>query len=621
MATVLRAALSAMRLSLWTGLLISAGVAGIAYAVTARSIESDARQRFVNHARHAQGVVGVRIKSYTDLLRASTGMLQSTQEGGHRSFRAYVEGLQLAKNYPAVDTLSYAVHVEEADRARFERDLALRLASRPGDRYTPRIAPPGNRPAYLAVSDIEPGAQPPDRYGLDLLANPYLHDDLVRARDDGKLHASSRPIPVLSSPNDVHLGIRMPVYRQVAGLDTVARRRAAYLGSLGITFSLPKLMADVMAQMPLENVRVALYDTGPPMRADRGTATTPRVMFDSGVRPGAPPSLPVRDDTFSVALPFDFSGHPWRIVYGVPKAGLYTGSDLRYPTWMAACGFLGSILLYALVHTLTSSRRAALAQARDMTKELRESQEKLEMSHQKLRRLADHAYQVKELERKRIAREIDDDLGRSLLALRIEAQMLAKRSGARQGVMHKRTRATLKQIDAIIESTRQIIDDLRPTVLDLGLSAAVEWQARQFEHRTGIPCDVHDEFDLLELPDPCATAFFRILQESLAGIVRHATTTRVRVDLRLEDGWLTMTMTMTMTVPADGEGLHPAERNDSDAYGLVGMEERMTALGGTCSIAGESGEGMTIVVSAPVPGPPNHTLSHLQAHMAGSDVI
>jgi signal transduction histidine kinase len=113
------------------------------------------------------------------------------------------------------------------------------------------------------------------------------------------------------------------------------------------------------------------------------------------------------------------------------------------------------------------------------------------LSHQKLRRLADHAYQIKELERKRIAREIHDDLGQNLLALRIETEFLAGRTNRSHGILHKRARATLLQIDTTIKSVRQIINDLRPTVLDLGLSAAVEWQVNQFQRRTGIRCPRH----------------------------------------------------------------------------------------------------------------------------------
>ena len=162
---------------------------------------------------------------------------------------------------------------------------------------------------------------------------------------------------------------------------------------------------------------------------------------------------------------------------------------------------------------------------------------------------------------------------------------------------------------------RQIINDLRPTVLDLGLSAAVEWQVNQFQRRTGIECEVHDEHGEISLPDHCATAFFRILQESLTNVVRHANATKVVVDLRLNAGWL------SLSVKDNGVGLPPGGRNKFGSFGLVGIEERVVILGGTCAVFSEPGGGTTVMVSAPVLDAPGHLLQHPQEHSASSAVI
>jgi signal transduction histidine kinase len=229
--------------------------------------------------------------------------------------------------------------------------------------------------------------------------------------------------------------------------------------------------------------------------------------------------------------------------------------------------------------------------------------------------LADHAYQIKEMERKRIAREIHDDLGQNLLALRIDAEMLAARTNDKHGYLHKRARATLQHIDATIKSVRQIINDLRPTVLDLGLSAAVEWQVDEFQRRTGIQCEMHNCDGEIPLPDRCATAFFRILQESLTNIVRHAKATKVVINLQFSDGWLSLTVT------DDGCGLPPGGHNKFGSFGLVGIEERVLILGGTCTVSSEEGRGTTVKISAPVLWPSNTTPRQRQEHEAGSAVI
>jgi signal transduction histidine kinase len=596
MSTVIRDAYSITRWSFLIGTLLSTLIGSMLYVATQRSIESDAEERFNNHAKYAQSLISVRVKSYTDVLRGAGSVLESSEDVTHSQFHEYVRGLALSTHYPAIDTVNVAMFVTEEQRPAFMSHLRNEMG-----RYLPagellKLSPPGTRPYYLIVSVIEPDAPWADHYGMDLLANPYFGSQLMESRDSGKMHAAGTPIPALSTPNDSHLGLRMPLYRPGIPRDTVEQRRKAYMGSIGLAFSIPKLLQGVMEEIPLSDVRMTLYDTGPRMDVHgRDVSARPLVLFDShGSNTDPAPALDGDRDVFSTTLPLDFNGRPWKVVYSAHKSKLYTELDVSYPKLMMGFGFLGSILLYALLHMLTSSRRAALALAQEMTSELRESQSKLQQSHKKLRQLADHAYQIKELERKRIAREIHDDLGQNLLALRIDAELLAARTRPRHGFLHKRVATTLLQIDMTIKSVRQIINDLRPTVLDLGLSAAVEWQVDQFQRRTGIACELHDDHGEIALPDQCATEFFRILQESLTNIVRHANASKVLVELRLEGSWL------FMSVKDNGCGLPPGGHNKFGSFGLVGIEERIMILGGTCSVSSESGKGTTVTVSAPV---------------------
>jgi signal transduction histidine kinase len=617
MATTLRDAFSVTRISFWAGALLSSLVGSLLYIVTAHSIEGDAEARFVNHAKHAQSVISVRLKSYTDLLRAAGSMLQSTDIMTHRRFHEYVRGLELPRNYPAVESMNFAAYVTEADRVAFMADLREEMQRHFGKDAQLEISPPGIRPDYLPIAYFEPDPKNPALYGIDLATNRYFNKQLMDARDNATLYAAGTPIPALSTPNNIYLGMRTPVYHFGQPLDTVEQRRAAYVGSLGIAFNMPKLLHGVIDEVPISGLRMTLYDVGSGLDAyGRDVSGRPQALFDSrGSNRDPSPALDSGDDVFTTTLPLDFNGRPWKTIYSVRKSALYTELDTYYPKLMMGFGFLGSILLYALLHTLTSSRRAALALAQEMTSELRESQTKLQLSHQKLRRLADHAYQIKEMERKRIAREIHDDLGQSLLALRIEAELLAGRTKGTHSNLHKRARATLLQIDTTIKSVRQIINDLRPTVLDLGLSAAVEWQVNQFQRRTGIQCEIQDDHGEIALADHCATAFFRILQESLTNIVRHANATRVKVELRLHGGWL------SLTVRDNGCGLPPGGRNKYGSFGLVGIEERIVILGGTCAVFSEPEGGTTVMVSAPVIGGPEPALSQEQENGAGSAVV
>jgi signal transduction histidine kinase len=371
------------------------------------------------------------------------------------------------------------------------------------------------------------------------------------------------------------MAMRIPIYRNGMPVTTVAERRAACIGSVGLGFSVPRLVQAALGEMPVRAVRVTLRDSS-------GIGRPPTLLFDSQ------PNMPVADSShFATALPVQFHGRTWH--------AQYSNFDQFLPALAGSMGFGASVLIYALFVTLASSRRRAVKLARAMTRELRDSQARLQLSHHRLRRLAAHADHIKEEERKRIAREIHDDLGQNLLALRIEADILATRTEKTHPRLHARARATLHQIDNTIRSVRQIINDLRPNVLDLGLSAAVEWQIAQFRLRSGIKCEfIEDAVADHGVDDHCATAFFRVLQESLSNIHQHAAATIVRVELHQSHGML------RMTISDNGIGINAANRHKAGSFGLVGIEERISLLGGNCSINSLPHGGTTVSIAVPV---------------------
>ncbi|NHZ91220.1 histidine kinase [Massilia sp. CCM 8733] len=600
-------AFSTARPALWVGLPFSLAVGMVLYLATANSIETDSRARFAGLAQNARNNINARIKSYTDVLRGTVSVFQISEPLTRRQFHGYVNGLGLARNFPAIESINFAQMLQDADREAFLQRVRKERAADGAEAEEFSIKPPGRRPSYTVVTFAEPEERWAATLGYDLLTNPLIVGTLGELRDTGKLFTSGLPISFISGPNRTGLGMRLPVYRPHAPTATVAQRRAAYLGTVGIAFSVHKLVQGVIDEVPIKNVRMMLIDNA--MGPDKLSG---RVLFDSGGDASPLPSL-LAPKHFNATLPIDFNGRQWDATFTVSANELYTGFE-EFAPWLAMmAGSVSSMLLYALFHALTSSRRRAIKMAKGMTRELRDSQAKLQLSHQNLRRLAAHADQIKEGERKRIAREIHDDLGQNLLALRIEADMLSSRTRERHPRLHARARSTLQQIDATIKSVRQIINDLRPNVLDLGLSAAVEWQIAEFKRRTGIACELIDEPKEVALGDHAATAFFRILQESLSNIVRHAQATRVRVELKLSGNRL------SMTVSDNGIGLQANERAKVGSFGLVGIEERISILGGSFSIASDAGEGTTVCVSVPLhneparghaTGAPSKTESH-----------
>jgi two-component system sensor histidine kinase UhpB len=221
-------------------------------------------------------------------------------------------------------------------------------------------------------------------------------------------------------------------------------------------------------------------------------------------------------------------------------------------------------------------------------------QEETKRSRARLAELTEHSAQVKEQERTRIAREIHDDLGGNLTAIKMALAMLAARLPPEPALQEKADYLD-SLVDRTIEAVHRISLDLRPSTLDLGIVAALEWQAREFEKQMGIACVFRADGDEIEdiegeLDPDHASALFRIFQESLTNIAKHAGATRVTVTLRRQRQHL------TLTICDNGRGITPADRLKPQSFGLRGMSERARALGGTLSLSPASGGGTMVTV-------------------------
>lgn len=242
-------------------------------------------------------------------------------------------------------------------------------------------------------------------------------------------------------------------------------------------------------------------------------------------------------------------------------------------------------------------RTTELLQSNELLKfenaERMQAEEALRKSELVLRELAAHLESIREDERKRIAREIHDELGQRLLVLRIDISMLHARTSRKHPKLHERATQALSNIDTTMLSVRSIINNLRPAVLDLGLQAAIEWQVKEFERHTGIACDLVADGKDNVLTENAATALFRTLQESLTNICRHARATQVLVELYEDDSKL------FLQISDNGIGAFPENRRKKNTYGLIGIRERINTLGGELVITSEPDRGVTVTVSVP----------------------
>jgi PAS domain S-box-containing protein len=226
---------------------------------------------------------------------------------------------------------------------------------------------------------------------------------------------------------------------------------------------------------------------------------------------------------------------------------------------------------------------------------LQSQRRQLEESEGRLRDLAGFLQTVREEERTRIARELHDEMGQALTALRIDLGWLRSKSASLGAATTERVGSALGVVEQSIVSLRRISEDLRPAMLDsLGIAAAVEHHVGQFSQRTGIPCQFTKDREEFDLDSDLSTTVFRVVQEALTNVARHASASAASVQLsQAEDG-------VSLNISDNGRGFSGA--SDRKTFGLLGMRERIAMLGGCLEIDSEAGRGTHIVAWLPIKG-------------------
>ena len=242
--------------------------------------------------------------------------------------------------------------------------------------------------------------------------------------------------------------------------------------------------------------------------------------------------------------------------------------------------------------------------ARDFTAQKRE-EEALIRSEAQLREFAGRLRAAREAERTRIAREIHDELGQALTALKIDLFGLGQAvPDAHRDALQEKTRTMAAIVDAMVDKVRTLATELRPGVLDsLGLGAAIEWTVQQFARRTGLRCRVDLPPEPIRVDPDRSIDVFRIVQEALTNVARHATATQVEVVLRV------LPDTLALTVHDNGRGITAREIADPRAFGLLGIRERALLWGGRLDIQATSEGGTTVTVAIPLAAPPPESVA------------
>jgi PAS domain S-box-containing protein len=234
---------------------------------------------------------------------------------------------------------------------------------------------------------------------------------------------------------------------------------------------------------------------------------------------------------------------------------------------------------------------------RDIT-ERKRAEEEIVDKHMQLRLLSEHLQNIREEERKHIAREIHDELGQQLTVLMMDAAWLDKKISKNETALKEKTQELLDTISETIKTVRRISTELRPSGLDdLGLESAMTLHLKEFEKRSGIIAVLTTSLEKIIISEKAKTALFRIFQESLTNIARHSKAKNVKVDLQLKDNKI------SLVISDDGIGYDEEKAGRKNTLGLLGMKERAAAINGEYIITGKAGKGTTISLMLPLTAP------------------
>ena len=276
-------------------------------------------------------------------------------------------------------------------------------------------------------------------------------------------------------------------------------------------------------------------------------------------------------------LPIDEPGPVLRVAFEIaPPWWATTPARLGYVAALAGLWYLSVLVL----------RRRATATRQRLEQAIAERTLELERSRKALRELGEYNARSLESERRRVSRELHDEMGQQLAALRMEVSVTRMQVSAGQPLETDMLDMLLERVDGLVASVRTLVSQLRPPALDGGLLAAIEWLAAECTRSTGMHCRLDLDPAARELPAEAATMVFRIAQESFSNVRRHAGAREVSVTLRPHEGrW-------ALEVRDDGVGFHAEDPRAG--FGLLGMAERARTLGGALSITSAPGMGTTI---------------------------
>ena len=606
-------------------LVVGMALSAVMYHFAEQQIVREASARFESECARIQQALERRLNGYAGLLLGVRGLFRGSVAVNRSEFRAYVASLELPAHYPAVTAMNFAQYVTLGSKSSLEHAVRRDTSADPDGYPGFHIRPPGERAEYHVLVYLEPFEKNAGRFGLDISLDrpdgPGAATLMDERRDTGEFLSAGKLVP---GEVDPQLALRGAVYRRNLPIETVAQRRHAFTGTVGMAFSLTKLVGEAIRPSILKTVHFRIHNVGRKSSSDAlAAASNANLLIDSNTL-----STTVADgriltrsdaDVLTWVSQIEFGGRIFRIDFDGQLSSFSTRLDQALPVLTLGIGLIISFLLYAVIRSLQRSRSGLEQAVQERTHALHEINRDLQAEIAVRNRLDRQILFVGYEPRKKIGGELHDDLGQRLTAVAFLAESLAQDLTRTNSPIAKDAFKIGELLSDAVSQTRLLAKGLFPVSPEAGgLIGALEHLAANARATYRIDCRlVCDEPGSVEdtgmafhlyhriqsqvLRDEPASAddmgmafsLYRIAQEAINNAVKHGRASSVTIKLSCDGAKLRMTIT------DNGVGFDEQKALRGEGIGLQIMRHRCKMLGLGFAIAGAPGGGTTVCIGSP----------------------
>lgn len=578
-----------VRFAAWVVLAFGLFVSAYAVQYVSQQVARDAAAKFEVECAAVERIIAMHLASYTDLLLGLSGFIHHDPGVTRDQFRDYALALDLHNRHPGVTSIDYAVHVPAAHKAAFERSVRADRSVIPQGYPRFAIEPAGARTSYHPLTFIEPLTASIELLGIDVQA---YAEGASEAFDVMRNSGDITSVPDVAA-EDRRWGARLALYHRDRPLVTVEQRRAALRGSVGVRFSLVRLMRTALPAQAAEHTRLRLYSypgalAGAPdfVPAQQNLLIDSAALWPQQAADGAGKPLRVR-------LERPFGGRTLLLEFSTDAKHFTPGHERAEPYFVGALGAVATLLLFALLRSLLRSRLDLEGAVQARTRELSGLYERVREDRDQRIRLEREILTAAEDERARLGRELHDDIGQLLTATACLAQSLSQDLESRWKEGSAQAGAIETHLSNAVERTRLLSQGLMPLASQVGsISLALEQLARHARESFRIGCDVEcTPADIVEAPE-VAQELYRISQEAVLNAVKHGRASRVSIELSID----AVTQRLRLLIADDGVGIDTEKALRSDGVGMRIMRRRSRAIGLELSVRRRPGGGTVVRV-------------------------